>query len=1607
MAHKELPFMKKLKFKCCLALAVLGMLAPAFADVNILIVGSSASYSDRVGDPEENANVQEKAFNPSAIASQLQSIISGDSAITGNKNVVFEDIYRSKYMDTSMGSAGDLWPFTYYSYSLMQYYMWPDGKTNRLNNLRGAYTNWDYVVIMGDPYLMANMPGVFAEGVSLVAGEVASGTAEPILLAQWPENSSTFSVSNFNEVVYRVGESAGLRVVPGGKAWETLSGQDTSSSHPTPKGSYLAAAAIYSELFDRSAKTSSYNPYSTIADHALSIVQANHGVSQYTGTYTNLNVWQMKYLKNRFIEYNDYGSSTEDGFHNGLVNSLAICGVSWSRRGGTVANPLDFSYSRGTDCFEADKQYDYLNRLDLDNWTYGFPIGDHSLTGGETMRYGIDKRRYNAYWYYNGTDLGIAYSMIMTNQVALDCRGIPVRLIWANMHHADLGFSSHRDTWHLSNELDRGVGSFMYTLLSGRCPVGYEPSPVGSIDWNYWFCRKIGYELAWRMSHLTTRVPGFMVYPASATSSNVTPTISQTLAVSFAYAPTSDVTVAIASSDTFKGIVSPSVMTFTPQNYSNAQTVTVLGQTGPATACVFNVTLTTTSDDFIYDNLSDSWEFLNTRQRGPLPSDIRINYNGQTVISGDTSPIVAWGTDFEEVSSSTAHTFTITNVSSSNTFALTSNPKVTLNGSVYFSLTQDAAASTLAAGDATTFEITYNPLLSGAHSATVTVVSTDSIVPSYSFAIKGARASTPLVATAGATPSDATTASLSGVLTDGVIAQGWICWGESDAGTSGTGAWDHVVPMATVSQNVSFATTVSGLRYGIVYDYRIYVSSDAGTAWSGPDSFHTLVVSPPAVSNMVVQNIGDTSAGFVGQLDAVDAVFALHVYYSTNNNASPSEWLSDGSALSVPVGTYANVSGLVVTQAVSSLTPASVYYYTFMATNEVTNIWASANSIVRLPSVPTVTSSTGATAIDGTSATLRGQLTDGGLVSAWFCWGSSDAGTTSTSAWDHVVPVGAVLEGALFSDTVSGLSTNMTYWYRCYVSNSHGSDWSDTAEAFGGSTLGTGYRMQITFTNFAGRGTLTNFPALVRLTRANINNYAGFIDTTDGWDLRFWPNSSCSGSELPYEVEAFSTSTNSYIWVKVPELSNNVSIWASWGSSACTNQEAYTTNGAVWSEGFAGVWHLKDDVLDSTSNGNDGIKTGSVETDGMIGRGQLFGGTNADINCGNDTSLKNANAITASCWMRASSITTWGGVMGRGNDKDYELEFNSTSQMRFRVDNDSGQAPPVNVSLNTWYYMVGTYGDGVNAVKIYQDGVLMGTKSTAAITDRTENLWIGSRGGGTEHFGEIDEARVSTVARSSNWVWACYMNQGPNHESFAGYGTPFQANIIANSSPTNITGSSAALNGYIDAGSSYDVYVYWGVTDGESNATSWTSSQNLGSFSGAAALSYAVSGLAGAQPYYYTMCASNAGGAVWASPSWGFTTLTYVGPMTTNYSIPHDWLDSIDPAWTNSPETVVTNDPDGDGFDTWEEYWSGTNPTNADSRLIIDQVMFDGGNVLIEWRHALVHAGIPPIEIQACTNLSSPQWSKVGEKSPTNGVNQWQESFETKCFYRLVVPSVP
>jgi len=100
--------------------------------------------------------------------------------------------------------------------------------------------------------------------------------------------------------------------------------------------------------------------------------------------------------------------------------------------------------------------------------------------------------------------------------------------------------------------------------------------------------------------------------------------------------------------------------------------------------------------------------------------------------------------------------------------------------------------------------------------------------------------------------------------------------------------------------------------------------------------------------------------------------------------------------------------------------------------------------------------------------------------------------------------------------------------------------------------------------------------------------------------------------------------------------------------------------------------------------------------------------------------------------------------------------------------------PSVDVGLaadTNWHHLVAV--STPNNAYLYLDGILKATRGSALTYTAPGDLYFGRQGlfnNGAEWFGGIvDEVRIETVSRSSNWIWASYLNTASN-TSFITYG---------------------------------------------------------------------------------------------------------------------------------------------------------------------------------------------------------------------------------------------
>lgn len=267
----------------------------------------------------------------------------------------------------------------------------------------------------------------------------------------------------------------------------------------------------------------------------------------------------------------------------------------------------------------------------------------------------------------------------------------------------------------------------------------------------------------------------------------------------------------------------------------------------------------------------------------------------------------------------------------------------------------------------------------------------------------------------------------------------------------------------------------------------------------------------------------------------------------------------------------------------------------------------------------------------------------------------------------------------------------------------------------------------------------------------------------------------------------------SYVWVKVPAMAGtNTCIWAHWGNTTRTNLPAYATNGATWNSGYAAVWHLGDtpatSLADSTAS-RYAATSGNVipSNSGKVGGCLAFDGAASSMNVASTDRLKLLGGrFTLSAWVNLNASDD-GVILGKGqNGQTWYSWFltvgnnngvddgNTPNRLCVGVRNAGGPDKTLvtqtsDVPLSSWVHVAGTL-DG-SALTLYVNGVSNNAVATGiAPYDLATQLWGGADDGRDYLNGRIDELRVEDVARSPDWISACWMNQAPV-STFTSYGT--------------------------------------------------------------------------------------------------------------------------------------------------------------------------------------------------------------------------------------------
>ncbi len=283
------------------------------------------------------------------------------------------------------------------------------------------------------------------------------------------------------------------------------------------------------------------------------------------------------------------------------------------------------------------------------------------------------------------------------------------------------------------------------------------------------------------------------------------------------------------------------------------------------------------------------------------------------------------------------------------------------------------------------------------------------------------------------------------------------------------------------------------------------------------------------------------------------------------------------------------------------------------------------------------------------------------------------------------------------------------------------------------------------------------FPVLIRLHK----DFFDFASAKpNGEDVRF----SGDGKALAYQIEQWDAATGTAsIWVRVPTIRGNTKqeLQVHWGKA---DADSESNGSAVFnaSNGYLSVLHMDEGLVDEVGS----VKTKNVETTliaGRIGSARHLAGRQG-VFCGEEIGSfpVGASSHSTEAWIRAEKANgralAWGNEHGQGK---VVMHFMSPPHVKMECYFSGADVASVGrLPMNDWIHIMHTYERGDS--RIYVNGELSNVSKTpnAPLAIKTPaRFYIGGWYKNYDFVGDVDEVRISKIARSADWVRLQHENQ--------------------------------------------------------------------------------------------------------------------------------------------------------------------------------------------------------------------------------------------------------
>ena len=318
----------------------------------------------------------------------------------------------------------------------------------------------------------------------------------------------------------------------------------------------------------------------------------------------------------------------------------------------------------------------------------------------------------------------------------------------------------------------------------------------------------------------------------------------------------------------------------------------------------------------------------------------------------------------------------------------------------------------------------------------------------------------PIVATNAATGVTDTTATLNGSVTpDGLATTYYFQYGT----TTSYGTQVPATPASAGSgmSAIAESTSLTGLTPGTTYDFQIVATNTAGTSQGGNLTFTT--AGPPSATTNAASGVTDTVATLNGSVTPDGLATTYYFQYGTTT--------SYGTQVpATPASAGSGMSAIAESTSLTGLTPGTTYDFQIVATN--TAGTSQGGNVVFTTAGPPSATTSAATGISDTAATLNGLVNPNGLATTYYF----QYGTTTsygTQIPTTAATVGSGTNAVAESASPTGLTPNTTYDFRIVAVNSDGQV--------------TGSNLTFTSAGLPGAASAATQPACVSATSATLN----------------------------------------------------------------------------------------------------------------------------------------------------------------------------------------------------------------------------------------------------------------------------------------------------------------------------------------------------------------------------------------------------------------------------------------------------------------------------------------------------------------------------------------